>query len=47
LFAGIDSVVSLPTPGPPTTWIGLRPLEAGAAAWRRARLHLPPAPGHR
>ena len=47
LFAGIDSVISLPAPGPPTTWSRLRPLRAGAAAWRRASLRRPPAPGHR
>jgi hypothetical protein len=47
LFAGIDSVVSLPAPGCPTTWIGLRPLRAGAAAWRRASLRRPPASSHR
>ena len=46
-FAGIDSVVSLPAPGPPTTWIGLRPLQAGVVAWCRALLRRPPEPGHR
>ena len=47
LFAGIDSVVSLPAPGPPTTWIDIRPLQAGAVAWRQALLLRPPAPARR
>jgi hypothetical protein len=31
-FTAIDCVVSLPAPGPPTTWIDTRPLQVGAAA---------------
>ena len=46
-FAGTDSVVGLPAPVSPTTCIDIRPLQAGAVAWRKALLPRPPAPERR